>query len=214
MTTTATKHRNISKPKDAKKGAAATAKNERKIRSRTKIEHIKKQNSKEPVASKSSSVLRELIEKHRCISFIGITHDNLLQTFRNIVGDKPSQRWEKIYVFFPSNECLRTLTRNSSTSSENSTIEKIACKSALSKMLSPVVNDLRFLEYDQLLHCGSYWDWDYQGGFIHISPLTWGASAKICPAMNYLWNEKDPSSEYQVYREGLKYLLGIATAFE
>jgi hypothetical protein len=214
MTTAMQPDTSKSKPKEAKKAAAVATKTERRTRARTKIEHIKEQNGKEPVASKSSNVLRELVEKHRCISFIGITHDNLLQTFRNIVGDKPYQRWEKIYVFFPSDECLRTLTKNFSTPQESTMIDKKTCKSALSKMLSPVVNDLRFLEYDQLLHCGSYWDWDVQGGFIHISPLTWGASAKICPAMNYSWKEKDPSSEYQVYREGLKYLLSIATNFE
>lgn len=68
------------------------------------------------------------------------------------------------------------------------------------------------------------------GGFIHISPLTWGANPKTCPgrcgdrflllqvlaltfspaAMNYYWNSNIPSPEYRVYREGLDYLLETA----
>jgi hypothetical protein len=89
-----------------------------------------------------------------------------------------------VHIFFPSDECLKTLTRHYSCSVEKLIDDKKSCKQTLDE-LSTAVNDLRFLEYDQLLHCGSYWDWKTKGGYIHISPLTWGANPKICPAMNY-----------------------------
>lgn len=196
------------KQSGAKKTAATITK--RNTRSSTKIE----QNKAKPVSLKPASALQGLIEKHQSIAFIGIIHDNLLHTFRTILADHPSNSWEKIYVFFPSNSCLKTLTSNYARSMEQMIIDKKTCKYSLSKMLSPVVKDLRFMEYDQLLHCGSYWDWDKKGGFIHVSPLTWGQNAKICPAMNYTWDEKEASQEYQVYKDGLEYLLGIATTIE
>ncbi|KAL3777674.1 hypothetical protein ACHAWO_001865 [Cyclotella atomus] len=204
------KHRAV-KPKRAEAKKAATTVTKRKTRSSTKEVEPSKS---EPISSKPISVLQGLVESHQSIAFIGIMHDNLLQTFRNILEEDPNKRWQKIYVFFPSNGCLKTLTRNYSRSMENMIIDKNTYKYSLSNMLSPVVKDLRFMEYDQLFHCGSYWDWNKRGGFIHISPLTWGANAKICPGMNYKWVEKEPSQEYQVYRDGLEYLLGIATTLD
>ena len=97
---------------------------------------------------------------------------------------------------------------------ENLIHNKQECCKMLMKIPPPVVHSLRFLQYDQLMHCGSYWDWKDPGGFIHISPLTWGANPKTCPAMNYYWNSRVPSPEYRVYREGLEYLLGTAIPFE
>lgn len=198
------------KSKQAEAKKAATTITKRGTRSSTKAEPSKV----EPAPSKPISSLQTLTENHMSIAFIGIMHDNLLQTFRNVLAEDPNHRWEKIYVFFPSNGCLKTLTKNYSRSMESMIIDKNTCKYSLSSMLSPVVKDLRFMEYDQLFHCGSYWNWNKRGGFIHISPLTWGADAKICPGMNYKWVEKEPSQEYQVYKDGLEYLLGMATTLE
>ena len=158
---------------------------------------------------------QELIRRHERIAFIGIMHDNLAKAFINILEDDPLHRWDKVFVLFPSDECLKnTLVQNySSQPAEKLIGNKLVCRSALYQLLSPVVNDLRFLQYDQLMHCGSYWDWCDPGGFIHVSPLTWGANPKTCPAMNYYWNSKVPSPEYRVYREGLEYLLKVATPF-
>jgi hypothetical protein len=204
---TAIKHKKVGAKKTS---VAAALKPIRKTRSSTRIES----NNTQTTPSKSSNVLQQLIEKHQCIAFIGITHDNLRQAFRNVLADRPEHTWEKILIFFPSDGCLKTLTRNYAKSKENMIVEKKTCKHSLCGILSPVVKVIRFLEYDQLFHCGSYWDWNAQGGLIHISPLTWGANPKICPAMNYCWKEKEPGSEYQVYRDGLEYLLNIATSFE
>jgi len=158
---------------------------------------------------------QELIRRHHRIAFIGIMHDNLSKAFINILEGDPDHRWDEIFVLFPSDECLKTsLVQNYSMLPVEKLIDnKHACRSSLHQLLSPVVRDLRFLQYDQLMHCGSYWDWCDPGGFIHVSPLTWGANPKTCPAMNYYWNSKVPSPEYRVYREGLEYLLKVATPF-
>jgi len=158
---------------------------------------------------------QELIRRHHRIAFIGIMHDNLSKAFINILEGDPHHRWDEIFVLFPSDECLKTsLVQNYSMLPVEKLIDnKHACRSSLHQLLCPVVRDLRFLEYDQLMHCGSYWDWCDPGGFIHVSPLTWGANPKTCPAMNYYWNSKVPSPEYRVYREGLEYLLKVATPF-
>lgn len=158
---------------------------------------------------------QELIRRHHKIAFIGIMHDNLSKAFINILEVDPQHRWDEVFVLFPSDECLKnSLVQNYSMLPVEKLIEnKHACRSSLHQLLSPVVRDLRFLQYDQLMHCGSYWDWCDPGGFIHVSPLTWGQNPKTCPAMNYYWNSKIPSPEYRVYREGLGYLLKVATPF-
>jgi len=158
---------------------------------------------------------QELIRRHHRIAFIGIMHDNLSKAFVNILEEDPQHRWDQVFVLFPSDSCLKnTLVQNYSMQPVEKLIEnKNACRSSLHELLSPVVSDLRFLTYDQLMHCGSYWDWCDPGGFIHVSPLTWGANPKTCPAMNYYWNSKVPSPEYRVYRDGLGYLLKTATPF-
>jgi len=159
---------------------------------------------------------QELIRRHRRIAFLGIMHDNLSRGFVNILKDDPSHRWEQVYILFPSDECLKNhLAKNYRDQSvENLIYNKQECRKTLEKLLSQVVQDLRFLQYDQLMHCGSYWDWKDPGGFIHISPLTWGANPKTCPAMNYYWNSRVPSPEYRVYNDGLEYLLETATPFD
>lgn len=159
---------------------------------------------------------QELIRRHKRIAFLGIMHDNLSRAFANILEADPSHRWEQVYILFPSDECLRNnLARNYRDQPVHTLVHnKWECRRVLLELLSPVVEDLRFLQYEQLMHCGSYWDWRDPGGFIHVSPLTWGANPKTCPAMNYYWNSRVPSPEYRVYREGLEYLLGTARQFE
>jgi hypothetical protein len=157
---------------------------------------------------------QELIRRHHKIAFIGIMHDNLSKAFIKILQDEPHHRWDEVFVLFPSDECLKnTLAQSYSQPVEKLIENKKACRSSLFELLSPVVDNLKFLQYDQLMHCGSYWDWSDPGGFIHVSPVTWGANPKTCPAMNYYWNSKVPSPEYKVYREGLEYLLKVATPF-
>jgi hypothetical protein len=158
---------------------------------------------------------QELIRRHHKIAFIGIMHDNLSNAFIKILEEEPHHRWDQVIVLFPSDECMRnTIEVNYSIQPVEKLIEnKNLCRSSLYELLSPVVRDLKFLQYNQLMHCGSYWDWRDPGGFIHVSPVTWGANPKTCPAMNYYWNSKMPSPEYRVYREGLEYLLKVATPF-
>jgi hypothetical protein len=116
----------------------------------------------------------------------------------------------QVYVLYPSDKCLHALAPILIQNGDKLIELKNTSKHALPGNLSHAVHDLRLLELDQLMHCGSYWDWQDQGGYIHISPLTWGANPKTCPAMNYYWNSTDASPEYRVYRDGLEYLLKIA----
>lgn len=97
---------------------------------------------------------QELIRRHHKIAFIGIMHDNLSKAFINILKDDPQHRWDQVFVLFPSDDCLKnTLVQNYSMLPAEKLIEnKIACRSTLHEILSPVVSDLRFLQYDQLMH--------------------------------------------------------------
>ena len=158
---------------------------------------------------------QELIRRHRRIAFLGIMHDNLSKAFIKVMEDDPQHTWDQVYILFPSDECI---AQSSAINFPKQPSDKIShnrnvCQQNLLKLLSPKVHDLRFLQYNQLMHCGSYWDWSDPGGFIHVSPVTWGQNPKTCPAMNYYWNSKVPSNEYRVYREGLEYLLGVAKPF-
>jgi hypothetical protein len=157
---------------------------------------------------------QELIQRHKRIAFVGITHDNLYKVFKQALEADPTHTWDQVYIFYPSDGCLHALASNLVQSGDELITLKNASTQTLLDNLSAAVKDLRLLELNQLMHCGSYWDWKDQGGYIHISPLTWGADPKTCPAMNYYWNSTDPSPEYRVYRDGLDYLLNIATPLE
>jgi hypothetical protein len=52
--------------------------------------------SKDSATLKPRNVLQELIQKHQQIAFIGITHDNLLDTFRNVLAENPNHTWEQV----------------------------------------------------------------------------------------------------------------------
>lgn len=155
----------------------------------------------------------ELIRRHTRIAFIGITHDCLHKVFKEALETDPNMTWDQVYIFYPTDGCLHAIAPNLGQTGDELVNLKNTNKQSLLEKLSNAVNDLRFLELNQLMHCGSYWDWKDRGGYIHISPLTWGANPKTCPAMNYYWNSTDPSPEYRVYRDGLEYLLNIATPF-
>lgn len=154
---------------------------------------------------------KELIRRHKHIAFIGITHDNLYKVFKEALETDPTLTWDQVYIFYPSDGCLQALASNLIQTGDELINLKNTSKRVLLDNLSNVVDDLRLLELDQLMHCGSYWDWRDQGGYIHISPLTWGCNPKTCPAMNYYWNSTNPSPEYSVYKSGLEYLLNIAS---
>lgn len=156
----------------------------------------------------------ELIRRHKQIAFVGITHDCLDTVFKEALQTDPTVVWDQVYIFYPSDGCLHAIAPNLGQTGDELINLKNTSKHLLLEDLSNAVKDLRFLELNQLMHCGSYWDWKDQGGYIHISPLTWGANPKTCPAMNYYWNSTDPGPEYRVYRDGLDYLLDIATPFE
>lgn len=181
-----------------------------------KIKPTEMQESSTDNQIKPKVLPQELIRRHKRIAFLGIMHDNLSRGFVKILETDPNHRWDQVYILFPSDSCLKLRLRMNY---KDQPVEKLMsnkreCRRVLTKLLSQVVSDLRFLEYDQLMHCGSYWDWKDPGGFIHVSPVTWGANPKTCPAMNYYWNSKVPSPEYRVYREGLEYLLGTAKEFD
>jgi hypothetical protein len=156
----------------------------------------------------------ELIRRHKRIAFVGITHDNLYNVFKEALDADSTITWDQVYILYPSDSCLHALAPSLRQNGEELINLKSSSKKCLLDNLSHVVHDLRLLELDQLMHCGSYWDWNKRGGYIHISPLTWGANPKTCPAMNYYWNSTDPSPEYRVYRDGLEYLLGVARTLE
>lgn len=171
-----------------------------------------RESSKDDGQIKPKVLPQELIRRHKRIAFLGIGHDNLARGFMKILEKDPSHRWDQVYILFPSDSCLTNHLVNNykDQSAEKLISNKRECCRMLSKVLSPVVSDLRILQYDELMHCGSYWDYEDPGGFIHISPVTWGANPKTCPAMNYYWNSKLPSPEYRVYRKGLECLLDMA----
>ena len=102
----------------------------------------------------------ELIRRHSTIAFVGIMHDNLGKGFSKILDADPSHRWAGIYIFFPSDRCLEeSLSQNYSKPVKELIVGKHECREKLHQILKPVVDDLRFLQYNELKHCGSYWDW-------------------------------------------------------
>jgi len=90
---------------------------------------------------------------------------------------------------------------------------KAGARAELEELLTGKVRELRFLSYDRPFYCASYWDWDEWGGFIHVSPMIWGADPKTCPAMNYHWIGVDPGDDYVSYQDGLSSLLRVAHPF-
>ena len=164
----------------------------------------------ETTGMKSKVPPTDLIQRHLSIAFVGVNHDRLAQVFSRVIDQDESLRWERVYILFLTDSCIESLhvaTDGKESEAEAEIRKKNKSRIQLEAVLSGRVNDLRFYEYDQPFFCGSFWDWDERGGFIHVSPLVWGCSPKRCPAINYFWQERMPSADYQSYRDGLNGLL-------
>ena len=173
----------------------------------------------ETTGMKSKVSPTDLIQRHVSIAFVGVNHDRLAQVFSRVIDQDESLRWERVYILFLTDSCIESLHvatdgKESEAEAEAEIRKKNKSRIQLEAVLSGRVNDLRFYEYDQPFFCGSFWDWDERGGFIHVSPLVWGCSPKRCPAINYFWQERMPSADYQSYRDGLKGLLKMARPFD
>ena len=170
----------------------------------------------ETTGMKSKVPPTDLIQRHVSIAFVGVNHDRLAQVFSRVIDQEESLRWERVYILFLADSCIESL--HAATEGDDSSVEDMIRKKNKSRIqleavLSGRVNDLRFYEYNQPFFCGSFWDWNDRGGFIHVSPLVWGCSPKRCPAINYIWHERLPSADYQSYRDGLNGLLKMARPF-
>uniref|UniRef100_A0A7S4RYL1 Uncharacterized protein n=1 Tax=Ditylum brightwellii TaxID=49249 RepID=A0A7S4RYL1_9STRA len=209
---------------------------------------------------------RELLQRHKRVAFVGITHDKLAKVFRQVLEEDPDHTWDRILLFFLSDEKmewaadsivshaparrLSVLNPNGFDVIKEKNVEELTMQEAetilygtsvkgaqdadtqqsekiqtnkaalikskagaraeLEELLTGKVRELRFLSYDRPFYCASYWDWDEWGGFIHVSPMIWGADPKTCPAMNYHWIGVDPGDDYVSYQDGLSSLLRAA----
>jgi len=52
----------------------------------------------------------------------------------------------------------------------------------------------------------TFLDWERPGGFIHISPFIWNLATPDCPGYDLQWIGNSPSSIYERYVTGLRYL--------
>lgn len=152
----------------------------------------------------------ELLRRHSRVAFVGVTHGQLASVFRQVLDADPTHTWDGIYLLFLSDDRLRWIAENEKKESLDDLVaSKVRARRQLGRLLRGRVREgeLAFLEYDRPFYCASYWDWDERGGFVHVSPLVWGADPRTCPAMNYHWIETDPGDDYLAYRDGLISLL-------
>jgi len=156
----------------------------------------------------------DLLKRHKRVAFVGVTHGTLANLFQKVLTSNPDHCWDRINLLFLSDDKLDWVTNGVPIMGEKeealSTI-KAKARTELEALLKDHVRELKFLEYDRPFYCASYWDWDERGGYIHVSPLVWGANPKNCPAMNYNWIAEDPGDAYVSYQDGLSSLLATAT---
>lgn len=154
----------------------------------------------------------ELLKRHRRVAFVGVTHDRLSTVFRKVLDADPDHTWDRIYLLFLSDARLEWVADEMHETVDGLVESKLNARWELEQVLKGKVRELKFLEYDRPFYCASYWDWDERGGFVHVSPLVWGANPKVCPAMNYHWIGEDPGNDYVSYQDGLTSLLRTAKA--
>ena len=53
---------------------------------------------------------------------------------------------------------------------------------------------------------GSFLNWQYPGGKIHVSPYIWNQQPRNCPGFDIEWLGNRPIVTYQQYIKGLDYL--------
>jgi len=154
----------------------------------------------------------ELLRRHRRVAFVGVTHDRLSHVFQKVLDAEPDHKWDRIYLLFLSDARLGWVAEEMNETVDDLVASKVNARTELENVLKGRVRELHFLEYDRPFYCASYWDWDERGGFVHVSPLVWGANPKVCPAMNYHWIGEDPGNDYVAYQDGLTSLLQTATS--
>ena len=149
-----------------------------------------------------------LLATHQKIAFIGATNFQLAKQLELAFAARNSQPWDELLIFYGAETLLKTVELGDNAENllldeelecmrESLQHNKWATKWSLYKFTGPAL-------------FGSYWDWEKQGGRIHISPALLGTEIGRCPAEDLVWQREQPSQRFNSYVKHLKSLLEIA----
>lgn len=150
-----------------------------------------------------------LLITHDRIAFLGATQKWLLAALEETVRlrDKP---WEQMDIYFATDSLLESVEayedgfRRSTSSLREERDKALADLKAFFRRRPFCCGKVHFLSFDGPPVFASYWDWDKQGGRIHISPQLPGIDISKCPAIDHIWLQDVPTFTYDQYRQSLR----------
>lgn len=149
---------------------------------------------------------KEMLLQSRHMAFVGATHDQIPDVFKEVLAGKLDQRWPRVAFFFLEDDALRWI-RSDAGGRRRSHDETVAAKKKarqeLEHLLRDRVRDLEFRAYRFPYFFASFLDWEAPGGRIHVSPYVWGLNVRECPGLDYRWSTPKPPRPYSDYRRGL-----------
>jgi hypothetical protein len=140
------------------------------------------------------------------LAFVGATHDQLPEVFRQAIATSSDKSWRRLLFFFLEDESLRWIRSNDRSHAELK-VAKRQTREALEQVLRErVAEPVEFREYQCPFFFGAFFDWEAPGGRIHVSPYIWGINVRECPGLDYEWRTPQPTEPYLYYRRGLEEL--------
>lgn len=148
----------------------------------------------------------EMLMPRRHLAFVGATHDQLPQTFRQAIAANRDQRWRRLLFFFLEDSALATINSNGRSPAELLTAKRQARTELEQLLQGRVAEPVVFREYQHPFFFGAFFDWEAPGGKIHVSPYIWGLNVRECPGLDYEWLTQHATDAYAYYRRGLEEL--------
>lgn len=155
-----------------------------------------------------------LLAAHHRIRFVGSTNKWLANAIKTALLLREGRPWERIDVFFASDELLLQVERYDESSNEKWSHERLIAErdehlknlKDLFQANHNLIEKAVFRLFDGPALFASYWDSDARYGRIHVSTQLLGMDIGKCPATDHLWLHEDPTPAYRSYQKHLRAL--------
>lgn len=150
----------------------------------------------------------EKLKKARQVAFVQLTGDRFLDSWRN--GNiNFSEELERFWVFMPEPKAYGQLNlpkQYPGTAFLENCVDKWKEFFAAIRERYKAADLKLGLFTEPPYFGGSFLDWEWQRGKIHISPYIWNVAANECPGYDLEWIGSKPPAVYNRYIQGLNYL--------
>ncbi len=155
-----------------------------------------------------------LLAAHHSITFVGSTNKWLAGALKKALEHREGRAWERIDIFFASDNLLKQVERYDKDSEtkwpwerlKEERNEHIEILKTLFRENQSMIKSASFRYFHGPALFASYWDSDARHGRIHVSTQLLGMDIGVCPATDHIWLREEPSPAYLRYQDHLRML--------